>query len=1047
MTKEQALDIWESIYGDNDIAYDFASHQIRKEDYQDEMTGQGWDVDLIQPLNRGGYNGKGNYVIEAIVTKAVRNGRASFKVGNFSYEVRKGRRYGTYSIFDVTDRNHIINMDPSEENQEYTYNEARMSKSVERQMEEKAASFLDPMSFYHQPKADVKEETPIVFDDSSVKEEVPSENENEAKEEITPEPEVVLDEDNLNQNEEKETSIYDLMLNETEEPVVEEQVEEKEDTPVVLEEETVIEENQPVEKEEEDTVIVEEESLESNHEENSNESFDEQIEQLIEENDRLKQELESERKEKEDIVLEKENIIHEKEERIVVLSSDISHLQEEKDKIQSDYEILKEESAKNDELQEKMMLLSQKEEENIEIHHQLDEKENEISRIQSEKDKLELDIQELNLKLQDLSNSEASLKTQISEKEMMETVYAANEEKSNASLKEKEDEIALLQSQLNEKELAHSQDLENLRKENEEDKKILLSKQNEQEENCLKIKKDRDSILLRYAVLEDRTKTLNEEISRLQETVDSLQNSKDSDKAFVEAEKSQNEALMNSIQDIKAQKESLVQSLNEKDALIEELKKEKDDISTQLTLAFSEKENLKNDAQLDEIEKANLTSENQKIKLEINALHDQRNQLMLENSQLKKGVEDSEKELKEAKEHLLYLSVGGNEAFYSEFQSALGMKEATEEVILQLLREHPNWIFDGSNDIIPLPAPLVEEESEIPSDKPSVEEYSTLDLTELEKEQERSTIGKKMFAQFYLDSVEAIDFAGRTIRLDAYQDEKSKYAWDYLVLNKNLPASKDNVIIGNLASLHDISLRSPFNSNGHRYQIVEENGKQKLLSLDDIIDVYDYNETMNVVSHATDVKAPLVYVFVKFFPYGTERQPDYYQMQKFINIMEKTVKKICIHSYIAMQTSSTYAFATFDGNVDTVYEEVKKYTILLNSYRYCFQKEKWLNCIIVCSEVQTELSNRFYSFERIASITQDKEMGAINYDLNKTSVVDTLIRRTVHFGPSIVDKLHFKPEYLSDSRLGQGNYAQAYSFDKMFKQTVVTFNVNYQKKD
>ena len=34
MTKEQALQLWDELFDGNDVAFDYASHEIHKEDYQ-----------------------------------------------------------------------------------------------------------------------------------------------------------------------------------------------------------------------------------------------------------------------------------------------------------------------------------------------------------------------------------------------------------------------------------------------------------------------------------------------------------------------------------------------------------------------------------------------------------------------------------------------------------------------------------------------------------------------------------------------------------------------------------------------------------------------------------------------------------------------------------------------------------------------------------------------------------------------------------------------------------------------------------------------------
>ena len=121
MEKEQAFKIWEKIFGDKEVAYDYASHPMKKEDFQKEDSYYSWDIDKKQPyLVRDD-----NYIPSSLNTMSFRNGKSTFKVGNNLFEVRKGKVYGTFSIYDITDRNHPLNMDPTEENQDPEFNKKR----------------------------------------------------------------------------------------------------------------------------------------------------------------------------------------------------------------------------------------------------------------------------------------------------------------------------------------------------------------------------------------------------------------------------------------------------------------------------------------------------------------------------------------------------------------------------------------------------------------------------------------------------------------------------------------------------------------------------------------------------------------------------------------------------------------------------------------------------------------------------------------------------------------------------------------------------------
>ncbi len=132
MEKEQALRLWDSLYKGSEIAYDYASHIMKREDFRNSDSKSGWDVDYKQPLTRGGNTSMYNYIPTSLSTKKVRDGRIAFTIGNFKYEVRKGSVYGTFHIIDVTDRQNLIDMEPSSFNQSPSFNEERMRKSLER---------------------------------------------------------------------------------------------------------------------------------------------------------------------------------------------------------------------------------------------------------------------------------------------------------------------------------------------------------------------------------------------------------------------------------------------------------------------------------------------------------------------------------------------------------------------------------------------------------------------------------------------------------------------------------------------------------------------------------------------------------------------------------------------------------------------------------------------------------------------------------------------------------------------------------------------------
>ena len=122
MEREKALEIWKQLFQDREIAYDFASHPMKREEFNNAESPYGWNIDLKKPF----LNVSTNMICCALTTIRIRAGKPTFKIGQNTFEVRRGKTYGTFSIYDITDRNHPINMDPNEENQNPEFNKNRL---------------------------------------------------------------------------------------------------------------------------------------------------------------------------------------------------------------------------------------------------------------------------------------------------------------------------------------------------------------------------------------------------------------------------------------------------------------------------------------------------------------------------------------------------------------------------------------------------------------------------------------------------------------------------------------------------------------------------------------------------------------------------------------------------------------------------------------------------------------------------------------------------------------------------------------------------------
>ncbi len=134
MNKEEALKLWDELYLEEEKAYDYASHPMKREDYENKDSLYGWTIDLKQPVLTAGKTAINNFIPSSIVTKNIRENKTSFKIGKFLFEVRKGKIYGQYDIYDITNKNEPLNMEPSDENQDPEYNRKRRETILGRKL-------------------------------------------------------------------------------------------------------------------------------------------------------------------------------------------------------------------------------------------------------------------------------------------------------------------------------------------------------------------------------------------------------------------------------------------------------------------------------------------------------------------------------------------------------------------------------------------------------------------------------------------------------------------------------------------------------------------------------------------------------------------------------------------------------------------------------------------------------------------------------------------------------------------------------------------------
>ena len=71
----------------------------------------------------------------------------------------------------------------------------------------------------------------------------------------------------------------------------------------------------------------------------------------------------------------------------------------------------------------------------------------------------------------------------------------------------------------------------------------------------------------------------------------------------------------------------------------------------------------------------------------------------------------------------------------------------------------------------------------------------------------------------------------------------------------------------------------------------------------------------------------------------------------------------------------------------------------------------------------------------------DIDLRAIKYTVNNVSIVDSIIKRTVHIGPQIIKNLPVDPKQLVESKIGQGNFAVAYNFNDHFYEMPYIYDI------
>lgn len=1023
MTKEQALILWDQLFQGADVAYDYASHEIHRDDYQNDENGFGWDVDTKLPLSAGGTLAASNMTISSTLTKSIRNGRASFRIGNFHYQVRKGRRYNVFEIFDVTEPLSPVSMEPNKGNQDPHYNEARKRKSLEAKKTYSSPSDFLSQFIKSRRKEEKVEEKPLfqAIDETEEKPENEAKKVEEKIEEKNEENTVENKQEEIKPEEKEETEIpdgnKDAEWNFTNEKFEYERPQETFDKSTIVEHSEPIvavtfQDNEakfiktkPFEDNQWKDIDGRTDAIESLQDVSFLEKAQEASSDLVEEHapevsgiqDTVQTSFLSKK--------ESQLAVEEKTEETKPAEMTQSETKaEEEPQEESEKEEASVGEAKPEEAEEKPeedVLATKTEAAASDEDFDVDDDETIVIPENSETPDSNADIGGLLHKIE-------ALKTLVRESERKQKDYEQKMNQLDASFQKEKEEN------------------ETNRKAND----ALNQNLSRSEEELSRMKEESSSLQNRIQKLEEEKKASEEECERLSSEL-----------------KQANEKLISSDQENK-NKETQIISLNETKQSQEnqytEITKKLSDVS--LSLLDSQKKERELETELkvkvDEIrnlaeEKEDLTKKKEELESKVADM----------DSDIQKLHQDSDELSNQIEKQKRYLVLSDCRIQDKYFDTCLDyMRENqiyfSKENILMALGFNPQWEKKETDQVVYAPQEQKKEEDTLEDDRMVVTTVDEIDVSYLTREIEREKLALNLFKEVFGNDVyETSDFAGRLIRYSEYKNAQSAYGWDFARLDDNEKESKDNVVIASLRSLTDFNRDEEFMTNGHRFKVVDKEGKKVLDSTEFITNPYHFSQAMSVVENECSKPVPLVYIFIKYTGIKSEIVSQDNQ-KKFNDLIERTVKRCCPNSYLQLQTIRDHTFITFDASVDGAYKEVYRYCILLNSYRTAFKRAKLINAIIILDELKAPIAYHHFTFEQLINELNDVDLRAIKYTVNNVSIVDSLIKRTVHVGPQIIKNLPVDTKKLVESKIGDGNFAVAYNFKDHFYEIPYIYDVS-----
>lgn len=122
INKENALRLWDIIYGEKDLAQDCFGTYIYREDFNDYTTKRlwkedqnhyyfGWNIDHILPTSKGGTDDNNNLEIMHFKNNQMKSDKIVFHINEKTYEVYRCKLsvdgYKGYGIIDKSTGNRI----------------------------------------------------------------------------------------------------------------------------------------------------------------------------------------------------------------------------------------------------------------------------------------------------------------------------------------------------------------------------------------------------------------------------------------------------------------------------------------------------------------------------------------------------------------------------------------------------------------------------------------------------------------------------------------------------------------------------------------------------------------------------------------------------------------------------------------------------------------------------------------------------------------------------------------------------------------------------